>query len=106
MGTFVPVVASVASRKIGCMDISITDAAAGVGCAVLASSAECGMSLARVTASIEARVGGAVEVLGLFHVDGDGRRGVAEACAHGVTMVGFRVLTAMLSRTSVRFLPH
>ena len=73
MGTFVPGLVPAASRKIGGMEISITDAVAGVGCAVLSGEGGAGAPLAEVATEIEAHVGAAVEVLGLLHVDGDGR---------------------------------
>jgi len=61
------------------MRISLTDSLGLAGCAVF-----------DLVTEIEAHVGAPVDVLGAVHLDGDGRE-VPEPCAHGVTIVGFRV---------------
>lgn len=65
--------------------------ATGEGCAAFASE-DCGDTTPDDwRAAIETSIGTVVELIGVKHLDSDGRD-VDPAVGHGVTMVGFRVI--------------
>jgi hypothetical protein len=66
----------------------------GIGCASFDSVDHLDTPLATIVASIECELDEAIEVLGVRHLDGDGRE-VDQPVAHGVTLIGFRRSTAL-----------
>jgi hypothetical protein len=65
----------------------------GTGCAAFASHQVAGAPRSSLLAAVEASVQGRIELLGVRHLDGDGRD-VAVPTVTGLTLVGFRRLDA------------